>query len=285
MMLLAVGVVQAILGISYKSFLNNCFMNNCITHLKSVLLLLSFVTTITTNAQSYVTYNHDAAKMNQITVQEIGAGCLTPDLYYWAFHHSYQKSAASKNKLTYRALAGIAAFPQVDDADSVKTALEKRAEIEALNIADRQIDLAWLAEGSKITGKLNDFQTNINRIVGAGGTFQDKERWNDYYHIFECAIKATQDAYMPNAQRKKEYLAIYSDISKQNEILIANLVQLNKKSKTADLLSATYNKPDHRGAIATAAYNRWRDAGWKSKNSSDNDSNNGSTGSGIIIQE
>lgn len=30
------------------------------------------------SAQSYVTYNHDAAKMNQIMVQEIGAGGLTP---------------------------------------------------------------------------------------------------------------------------------------------------------------------------------------------------------------
>ena len=32
-------------------------------------------------AQS-VTYNHDDAKMNQITVAEIGSGSLTPSLYY-----------------------------------------------------------------------------------------------------------------------------------------------------------------------------------------------------------
>ena len=30
------------------------------------------------SAQGYVSYNHDAAKMNQITVQEIGSGGLTP---------------------------------------------------------------------------------------------------------------------------------------------------------------------------------------------------------------
>ena len=256
-------------------------MRKYIIYLKSMTFLLGLIVTIQVKAQSYVTYNHDEAKMNQITVQEVGAGCLTPDLYYWTFHHSYQKSAASKNKLTYRALAGVAAYPQVEDADSVQAALTKRTEIEALNIADRQIDIAWLAEGSKITDKLNAFQTNINRIVGAGGTIQDKDRWNDYYHIFECAIKATQDAYMPNAQRKKEYLAIYADISKQNETLIAYLVQLNKKSKTSELLSATYNKPDHRAAIATAAHNRWRDAGWgKNGGNSNNGSNNG-----IIIEE
>lgn len=87
---------------------------------------------------------------------------------------------------------------------------------------------------------------------------------------------------MPNAQRKKEYLAIYADIAKQNETLVAYLVQLNKKAKTAELLSATYNKPDHRAAIATAAHNRWRDAGWGNNGGN---SNSGSNTNGIIIQE
>ena len=36
-------------------------------------------------AQS-VTYNHDAAKMNQITVGETGSGSLTPTLYYQTLH-------------------------------------------------------------------------------------------------------------------------------------------------------------------------------------------------------
>ena len=29
-----------------------------------------------------VTYNHDAAKMNQILVMETGERCLTPEFYY-----------------------------------------------------------------------------------------------------------------------------------------------------------------------------------------------------------
>ena len=133
------------------------------------------------HAQSYVTYNHDEAKMNQITVQEIGAGGLTPAFYYDVFHNSYQKSAAAKNKLSFRSLAGVAAWQQIEDADSIEASLKKRAEIEALNVADRQIDIAWLAEGTKLTNKLDDFQSNINRIIGAGGTFNDKERWNNSY--------------------------------------------------------------------------------------------------------
>lgn len=254
-------------------------MNNVI-RLFTVCLSIMIISTLEVGAQSYVTYNHDDAKKNQITVQEIGAGGLTPAFYYDVFHSSYQKSAASKNKLTYRSLAGVAAWQQVEDADSVEASLKKRAEIEALNVADRQIDLAWLAEGSKVTSKLSDFQANINRIVSAGGTFTDKKRWNDYYKMYQFSIKATQDAYMPNAQRKKEYLAIYADICKQNETLIKFLVQLNSKAKTAELLSATSTRPNHNRAFATAAFNRWRDASWRTSKGSSVSSD---TASGSIV--
>ena len=134
----------------------------------------------TLQAQVSVSYNHDEAKMNQITVMEIGAGGLTPSWYYDLFHNSYQQSAASKNKLSYRTLAGVAAYQQIGDAEDVDSALTKRAKVEALNVADRSggaLDLAWVAEGSKVTNKLQDYQNNINRIVGAGGNFSDKERW------------------------------------------------------------------------------------------------------------
>ena len=259
--------------------------------MKNVIILFSVVIMIfassilEVNAQSYVTYNHDEAKMNQITVQEIGSGGLTPAFYYDVFHRSYQRSAASKNKLTYRSLAGVAGWQQVEDADSVKSSLEKRAEIEALNVADRQIDLAWVAEGTKITNKLNDFQNNINRIVGAGGTFNDKERWENYYNIFQCSIKATQDAYMPNAQRKKEYLAIYADICKENETLIKFIVQLNNRSRTKELLEATSSRPKRNGAHATAAFNRWRDAGWKSQSNGSTSAGGSGSANGTIVTD
>lgn len=110
--------------------------------LRTALCALLFGFFFNSHAQSYVTYNHDDAKMNQITVQEIGAGGLTPAFYYDVFHNSYQKSAAAKNKLGFRTLAGVAAWQQIEDADSVETSMKKRAEIETLNIADRQIDIA-----------------------------------------------------------------------------------------------------------------------------------------------
>ena len=254
-----------------------------VTKIFSAVMIAMASVTLQVNAQSYVTYNHDDAKMNQITVQETGAGGLTPAFYYDVFHNSYQKSAATKNKLSFRSLAGVAAWQQIEDADSIEASLKKRAEIEALNVADRQIDIAWLAEGTKLTNMLDDFQSNINRIIGAGGTFNDKERWNNYYNIFQCAIKATQDAYMPNAQRKKEYLAIYADICKENETLIKYLVQLNSKAKTAELLSATSTRQNHNGAIATAAHNRWRDASWRVSGGNGQGGSSGS--SGTIVTE
>ena len=254
-----------------------------VTKIFSAVMIAMASVTLQVNAQSYVTYNHDDAKMNQITVQETGAGGLTPAFYYDVFHNSYQKSAAAKNKLSFRSLAGVAAWQQIEDADSIEASLKKRAEIEALNVADRQIDIAWLAEGTKLTNKLDDFQSNINRIIGAGGTFNDKERWNNYYNIFQCAIKATQDAYMPNAQRKKEYLAIYADICKENETLIKYLVQLNSKAKTAELLSASSTRQNHNGAIATAAHNRWRDASWRVAGG--NGQGGSSDSSGTIVTE
>lgn len=257
-------------------------MNN-VTKLFSVVMMIISSSILEARAQSYVTYNHDEAKMNQITVQEIGSGGLTPAFYYDVFHHSYQRSAGSKNKLTYRSLAGVAGWQQVDDADSVKASLEKRAEIEALNVADRQIDLAWLAEGTKITNKLNDFQNNINRIVSAGGTFNEKERWNDYYNIFQCAIKATQDAYMPNAQRKKEYLAIYADICKENETLVKFIVQLRHRTRTKSLLEATGSRPNHNGVHASSAFSRWRNAGWKTQSGGGSSTDDSNTESGTIV--
>lgn len=56
-----------------------------------------------------ITYNHDDAKMNQITVQETGAGSLTPSLYYQVLHNRYRKNANAENKMSFRTTAGISA--------------------------------------------------------------------------------------------------------------------------------------------------------------------------------
>lgn len=212
-----------------------------------------------------VTYNHDDAKMNQVTVQETGAGTLTPDLYYSIFHSRYKKKAQAENKMTFRTAAGISAYQQIDDSEKLDSVMLRRAEIEALNMADRQVDLAWLAESKKIEAKMSDFQRNINRITAVGGKNADQRLWREYYNKFTTAITAVKQAYMPNSQRKKEYLRIYADITKANDDLIRFLVHLNSRGETTRLLAAGYRKPDNRAGIAQAAMNRWRGAGWSTK--------------------
>lgn len=233
---------------------------------KIYLSLLCSLCAATMSAQGVsVSYTHDDSKMNQITVQEVGAGSLTPSYYYDLLHSSYAKSAASKNKLTFRSAAGMAAYGQVDDSEKLDSALTKRAEIEALNIADRTggaLDLAWGVEGGKVTDKLNTFETNIRRILQAGGTALDQRYWQEQANVFKTAIRATQDAYMPNAERKKQYLAIYRDLAKRNESLVMYITKLSKSMKTSELLHATYTKPDSKAQIVAAAMGRWRSAAW-----------------------
>lgn len=216
-------------------------------------------------AQS-VTYSHDAAKMNQITVAEIGSGSLTPSLFYQLLHKSYQKSAAAKNKLGFRTAAGINLYNQTDDAEALDSAMTQRARIEALNVADRSggaLDMAWLAEGEKANAALENFDRNIRRIAEAGGSGNGQEYWRDYYNMYICAVKAVQDAYMPNSQRKKQYLRIHADILRKNETLVRYLVRLANSTKVAELLDASATIEDRRAQIALAAMNRWREAGWR----------------------
>ena len=233
---------------------------------------------ISGNAQSYVTYNHDSSKKNQITVMEIGSGSLSPELYYQLLHSSYKKSTASKNKLGFRTTVGIGAYNQVEYAEAIDSALTERAEIEALNMADRQIDLAWLAEGSKITSQMEKFQKNIDRILLVGGTPTDKERWTEYYHVFDCAVNATKKAFMPNAQRKQEYLRIYADVTKHNEILVKYLARLHSKSQTDNLLTATYERNTNKTSIISSAKERWNTAKQSSQPTKREDNSGSSDG-------
>ena len=240
--------------------------------MKWIFTTMLLVATIAANAQ-YVTYNHDSPKMNQITVEETGAGALKPELYYKMLHNKYKKTATVKNKLTYRTAAGAASYQQVDEAEAIDSALTSRAKIEALNVADRQVDLAWLAEKDKIELQMRRFQKNIDRITLTGGSPKEKERWDDYYHVYQCAIKATRDAYMPNAQRKKEYLQIYADVSRQNDVLVKYLVQLSNRNATKNLLSATENHSIDKRSVISNAMSRWNESRSAVRGSQNDDGN------------
>ena len=81
--------------------------------------------------------------------------------------------------------------------------------------------------------------------------------------MYQCAVKAVQEAYMPNSERKKQYLRIHADIIRKNETLVRYLVRLANSVKVAELLDASATIEDHRARIAMSAMNRWREAGWR----------------------
>lgn len=236
---------------------------------KNLLTGLFLLSTLAGYAQGVrVTYEHDNAKMNQITVMESGTGTLTPNWYYTTLHENYSKSAASKNKTLFRTTAGINLYNQKDDAEAIDSALVKRAAIEALNIADRSggaLDLAWNVEGGKLTEKMGNFMTNIGRIRGTGGSQEEYDYWLQYYNVYTSAIRSTQDAYMPNAQRKREYLRIYDDVVHKNDLLVKYLVRLANSQKVDELLQqATQNLSVNKPDIVRAAMSRWKASGMKS---------------------
>ena len=243
-------------------------------HMKRTMTLLAaaVLTAHAAHAQ-YVTYNHDSPKQNQITVMETGTGAFTPEIYYTLLHNKYKKTAAAKNKLSFRTLAGVNLYNQTDEAEAIDSALVKRAAVEALNVADRQVDLAWLAEGDKVNGQMERFRRNIDRILLCGGTPDERERWEEYYQVYQCAINATKDAYMPNAQRKKEYLRISEDVARQNGTLVLYLARKQNATVTEGLLNAekhslsTRKHPARcRGAVERIPVCRaWLADGWRQR--------------------
>ncbi len=211
-------------------------------------------------AQS-LTFNHDASKMNQFLVGEEGVGDLQPAVYYTLLHPSYYKTAVGTGKLSYRTLVMAEGLYQKPMADSIKRLLESRAEIEALNVADRQaiLDLEWAIEGPKITTALTKYKNSIEKILLVGDASY-QTYWEDKYNCFNSLIDIARDAYMPNAERKKVYLSIYEDIDEANALIEKFIVFLKYKNKRSELLSEATNIEHHNKELATSALSRWRDA-------------------------
>ena len=145
-------------------------------------------------------------------------------------------------------------------------------------MAERQIDLAWLAEGDKVKGQMDRLERNIDRIIPSGGTPEDRARWTEYYRIYQCALTATREAYMPNAQRKKEYLSIYEDVARQNEILIGYLARRRNATRTETLLNATAGRTLDKGSIVRDAVSKWNESRFAASGSQSGE--NGDTGEG-----
>ena len=227
--------------------------------MKRILIILSLLLPLFSARAQYVTYNHDETKMYQVTVMETGVGNLTPRAFYSVVHNKYYQTANETNKLRYRSEVAAHGSVQVGISETIDTSLTKRAEVEALNMADRQVDLAWQAEGPKIQSRLEAFNRNIERLSEAGGNAGDISLWQERYHLFQTAVSSIRNAYMPNAERKKQYLAIYDDITRKNETLIAYIVSVDARERAKERLAATVNLPHRNGEIASEASGRWKE--------------------------
>lgn len=227
---------------------------------KITLMILMVFLAINVHGQS-MTYNHDASKQAQIEVMELGAGELSPEIYYRTTHNSYRKGVKAqtsvKNQL--RIATNVSSLPQVEYADSIKENLESRAKEEAINVADREVDMAWLTEGNKITEKLMALKNNVTYLNGKAK--QDEiESWNELGKMYDFAIKVTKKAYMPNSERQKQYIAILDEITASNDYLLLRIRYLTTKSKADKWVAALASFQHRVGENATASYNRWRNS-------------------------
>ena len=224
----------------------------------TLIIIISLLSPLPKAVGQEVTYNHDETKMNQVTVMETGAGSLTPAAFYAIVHNKYRKTANETNKLRYRSEAAGHAAVQVNISEQIDTSLTTRAEIEALNMADRQVDLAWQAEGQKIRSALEAFGKNIDRLSEAGGTASDMRVWEERRSLFGTAVSSVRDSYMPNADRKKQYLSIYRDITDANSSLVAYIVQVDSRERAKRNLGARLERNVDVEGIAGDARDRWK---------------------------
>ena len=220
-------------------------------HMKRTMTLLAaaVLTAHAAHAQ-YVTYNHDSPKQNQITVMETGTGAFTPEIYYTLLHNKYKKTAAAKNKLSFRTLAGVNLYNQTDEAEAIDSALVKRAAVEALNVADRQVDLAWLAEGDKVNGQMERFRRNIDRILLCGGTPDEQGTLGQ--NIIRCTSAPSTPPRMPTCPTpsgRKSTCASSEDVARQNGTLVLYLARKQNATVTEGLLNAEEAQPIDKGSI------------------------------------
>lgn len=247
------------------------------------MMLLSLTVSLMVSAQG-MTYNHDEVIMNQFMKAEIGSGTLGnggwfADQYYKLTHSSYRSMANNpvNNKLASRTLTNAEVTKEEKYAETIKDSLEKRAEIEALNIADRQVDVEWLVEKNKIQRQQNILKKNIEDIVFYGGTSEDKTAWTQIYNMVQESLDSAHDAYMPNSQRKAVYVLLYKDLCQYN-------VTLNKLKNiwwserfVRDHKDKTFSFSKSRSMVKDC-YGRWKVA-WSGK--SNNGGHGGSGGIGI----
>ncbi len=232
-----------------------------IQRIRFVTVIVLSLSVIMSKAQS-VTYNHDSSVMNQFTVGEIGAGSLTPDLYYDAFHSNYRNNAMQTNKQFFRTKMSLSLYKEEPMAEALDSALTDRKRVELKNIADRTpgaTDVAWQVEKGKIEKKLSILKSNIERLTMEGASSKEYQGWLERYNAINCGLQAVRDAYMPQGKRKEQYLAVYKDILVKNSEVCEFISYLRSMKQIKSVNSSSHPLPKSQlGIIARTAHGRWK---------------------------
>ncbi len=203
----------------------------------------------------------DDPRLNQFLVSVTGAGSLQPAAYYNLLHKSYQSDATESNRLILTGGIKAVLMGEEPNAESIDSALVKRAKVEALRVADRQVDLVWNVQGGKIRKRLDSYKNLINKITFYGGTLEDKDRYQMDYDKLTCQVKAVQDCYMDNSNRAREYSAIYEDVIKSELDLldfIKRTIAYKKAKEDYEDAHATGSARERSSELVTLCHDRWK---------------------------
>lgn len=218
------------------------------------------------NAQ-WITYYHDNPVMCQFLMGETGG---SPDsyfqYYYQMWHSDYISWAPASPKIIFRTLEFEQMYKQVPYSETIDTTLTARAKEEALNLADRQVDLTWMVERQKLEDKFEEIEAAIEKVMTAGGTSEVRDILQDKYDCLKCAVNTVHEAYLPNSERKEQYLAIFADAKKLlGEINLA-LYYYNTKKGYLLYKDGVFSPVLNLGTIASEARARFQSCILKSSN-------------------
>lgn len=233
---------------------------NCI-----FLILMCLMSVLDGRAQG-MTFHHDPSIMNQFTVMETGVGGLTPPDYYTTLHKNYYRWANVNNKNLSRIEFGRDVDKQVGKADTIKSALKRRAIVAGWDQVsqDPSLDAAWKIEGPKIEAKMDMLYKNIGRIIPKGGSSDDQKIWVMNYRCLVDAIRIIQKSTLTHGQRQTEYVAIYRQIVGKLSLLSKKLSEweATKMVKAWNKSGTPIKRTSTNGTLAYGSLLSWQSR-WK----------------------
>ena len=228
--------------------------------------ILSLTILVMSSAWCFGQY-HDSAVLNQIGLEEVGAGAAGGSnglaQAHYLLHKGYVFEAMNNplwKKTVQRALVSKYLLSEQRAAAVVDSALTSRAKTEALDLADRELDVVWMVEKNKINNSLDKWENNINKITANGGKLMDYRSWRNSLEGIKAAIEGVKKSHLSNSQRQECYTLIYKDIENKNLSLVSYLSDLSTQQTAKNLMksSVTPVKKVSRKSIANGCFARWK---------------------------